>query len=123
MKKILIFGSGGLVGSSVKLVFESDKDNYEVISPLRNQVDLFSAKETSDYINELNPDWIINCAAKVGGILANNTYRTEFLIENLKINLNILEGCIGNNNINIINLGSSCIYPLNAENPIKDLVS
>ena len=44
MKKILIFGSGGLVGSSVKLVFESDKDNYEVISPLRNQVDLFSAK-------------------------------------------------------------------------------
>ena len=50
MKKILIFGSGGLVGSSVKLVFESDKDNYEVISPLRNQVDLFSAKETSDYI-------------------------------------------------------------------------
>jgi len=120
MKKILIFGSGGLVGSSVKLVFESDKDNYEVISPLRNQVDLFSAKETSDYINELNPDWIINCAAKVGGILANNTYRTEFLIENLKINLNILEGCIGNNNINIINLGSSCIYPLNAENPIKE---
>ena len=84
MKKILIFGSGGLVGSSVKLVFESDKDNYEVISPLRNQVDLFSAKETSDYINELNPDWIINCAAKVGGILANNTYRTGFN-ENLKL--------------------------------------
>lgn len=120
MKRILILGSSGLVGSSVKMVFESDKENYEVISPLRNQLDLFSTKETSDYINETNPDWIINCAAKVGGILANNTYRTEFLLENLKINLNILEGCIGNENINIINLGSSCIYPLNAKNPIKE---
>jgi GDP-L-fucose synthase len=120
MKKILIFGSSGLVGSSVKLVFESDKENYDVISPLRNELDLFSTKETSNYISDSNPDWIINCAAKVGGILANNTYRTEFLLENLKINLNILEGCIGNNNINIINLGSSCIYPLNADNPIKE---
>jgi len=52
--------------------------------------------------------------------LANNTYRTEFIIENLKINLNILESCIENNNIKIVNLGSSCIYPLNAENPISE---
>tara|TARA_B100002019_G_scaffold291242_1_gene310837 strand:- start:2517 stop:3428 length:912 start_codon:yes stop_codon:yes gene_type:complete len=119
MKKILIFGSGGLVGSAVKRTFESD-DNYKVFTPLRNEVDLFSFDETYNFINKINPDWIINCAAKVGGILANNTYRTEFLIENLKINLNILESCMGNNNINIINLGSSCIYPLNAENPIKE---
>ena len=52
--------------------------------------------------------------------MANNTYRTEFIIENLKINLNILESCIENNNIKIVNLGSSCIYPLNAENPISE---
>jgi GDP-L-fucose synthase len=52
--------------------------------------------------------------------LANNTYRTEFIIENLKINLNILESCIENNNIKIVNLGSSCIYPLDAENPISE---
>ena len=109
----------GLVGSAVKRTFESD-DNYKVFTPLRNEVDLFSFDETYNFINKINPDWIINCAAKVGGILANNTYRTEFLIENLKINLNILESCMGNNNINIINLGSSCIYPLNAENPIKE---
>ncbi len=52
--------------------------------------------------------------------MANNTYRTEFIIENLKINLNILESCIDYKNIKIINLGSSCIYPLNAENPISE---
>tara|TARA_Y100000748_G_scaffold57889_1_gene46184 strand:- start:116 stop:835 length:720 start_codon:yes stop_codon:yes gene_type:complete len=52
--------------------------------------------------------------------MANNTYRTEFIIENLKINLNILESCIDYQNIKIINLGSSCIYPLNAENPISE---
>lgn len=52
--------------------------------------------------------------------MANNTYRTEFIIENLKINLNILESCIENNNIKIVNLGSSCIYPLDAENPISE---
>ena len=63
---------------------------------------------------------MINAAAKVGGIMANNTYRTEFIIENLKINLNILESCIDYKNIKIINLGSSCIYPLNAENPISE---
>jgi len=120
MKKILIFGSAGLVGSSVKNIFESNDKNYEVISPLRDRVNLFSSEETSKFINETSPDWIINCAAKVGGILANNTYRTEFLLENLKINLNILEACIGNENINIVNLGSSCIYPLNAENPIQE---
>ena len=65
-------------------------------------------------------DVLINAAAKVGGIYANNTNRTEFLIENLKINLNILESTIDHKDTLIINLGSSCIYPLNAENPISE---
>ena len=63
---------------------------------------------------------MINAAAKVGGIHANNTQRMDFVLENLKINMNILEACVDKNNIAIINLGSSCIYPLNAENPIKE---
>ena len=63
---------------------------------------------------------IIIAAAKVGGIYANNTNRVEFLTENLKINLNILESSTYIKNIKIINLGSSCIYPLNAENPINE---
>lgn len=63
---------------------------------------------------------VINCAAKVGGIYANNTLRTDFLLENLKINMNILESIIPYNKIKLINLGSSCIYPLDALNPIDE---
>ena len=66
------------------------------------------------------PDVLVIAAAKVGGIVANNTKRVEFLTENLKINLNLLEACSPYNKIKIINLGSSCIYPLNAEDPIKE---
>ena len=63
---------------------------------------------------------MINAAAKVGGIYANNSKRTEFILENLKINVNILEASIPFSNMYIINLGSSCIYPLEADNPIKE---
>ena len=118
-KKVLIFGGNGLVGSSSSRVF-SESGNYEVFSSTRNDTDLFSLKDTQKTISAFNPDIIINCAAKVGGILANNNLRTEFILENLKININIFEACINNPNITIINLGSSCIYPLNAPNPIKE---
>ena len=118
-KKVLIFGGNGLVGSSSSRIF-SESDNYEVFSSTRKDTDLFNFKDTQKTINAFNPDIIINCAAKVGGILANNNLRTEFILENLKININIFEACINNPNIKIINLGSSCIYPLNAPNPIKE---
>ena len=118
-KKVLIFGGNGLVGSSSSRVFSED-ENYEVFSSTRKDTDLFNFKDTQKTINAFNPDIIINCAAKVGGILANNNLRTEFILENLKININIFEACINNPNISIINLGSSCIYPLNAPNPIKE---
>jgi GDP-L-fucose synthase len=62
----------------------------------------------------------VNAAAKVGGIYANNTKRADFIIDNLKINLNILESVIEFSGIKVINLGSSCIYPLDAKNPIKE---
>jgi len=91
-----------------------------VVESNRDDTNLFSYEETKSKIDFTQPDVIINAAAKVGGILANNTYRTEFIIENLKINLNILEACLGNSEIKVINLGSSCIYPLHAENPINE---
>ena len=118
--KVLIFGSNGLVGSSVSRILNgSDKVNH-VISAKRNDADLFSLDETSNLIKNSSPDVIINAAAKVGGIYANNTKRTEFILENLKINMNILESCINIPTIKVINLGSSCIYPLNADNPISE---
>ena len=119
IKKILIFGGNGLVGSSCSRVLGKN-ESYEVFESTRSDTNLFSLKETSKTINEISPDVIINAAAKVGGILANNNFRTEFIIENLKININIFESCIGKPKIDIINLGSSCIYPLDAPNPIKE---
>ena len=119
MKKILILGSNGMVGKSVVNSFENST-HFQVIKSNRDDTDLFNFEETNKLISETNPDILVNAAAKVGGIVANNQQRTEFLIENLKININILESCIPFNNIKIINLGSSCIYPLNAKNPISE---
>ena len=117
--KILILGSTGLVGSSLVKLLEANK-KYEVIGATRKDADLFSFKETSNLVSKINPDILINAAAKVGGIHANNSQRTDFILENLKININVLEACIKYPNIFIINLGSSCIYPLEAENPISE---
>lgn len=117
--KILILGGKGLVGSSLTKHFK-DINKYEVISTSRLDADLFNKEETQELISTISPNIIINAAAKVGGIHANNTNRTSFIIDNLKINLNVLESCIKYPAIKIINLGSSCIYPLNAENPIKE---
>ena len=119
-KKVILFGSNGLVGKSLnRILYVSDKVS-EIIPSTRQDTDLFSIEQTKNTIEKNNPDIVINAAAKVGGIYANDTKRTDFIIENLKINLNILEACIPNNKIKIINLGSSCIYPLEAENPIKE---
>ena len=117
MKKILVFGANGLVGSSLVRILGN---SFKVIPSTRKDTNLFNFKETKAKIEETEPDIIVNAAAKVGGIVANNTFRTSFIIENLKINLNILENLINKVNIKFINLGSSCIYPLGVNNPIQE---
>ena len=116
--RILITGSAGLVGSSLVRIFEQSND--EIFAATRNVADLFSLSETKALLAEANPDIIVNAAAKVGGIYANNTERTDFIFHNLKINMNLLEASIPYKNLKFINLGSSCIYPLNAPNPISE---
>tara|TARA_X000000368_G_scaffold409605_1_gene391823 strand:+ start:19717 stop:20667 length:951 start_codon:yes stop_codon:yes gene_type:complete len=118
--KVLIFGSSGLVGSSLKRVLGNSNKISELITSTRKDTNLFQIEETKKKINEVKPNVIINAAARVGGIHANNTYRTEFILDNLKINMNILESVIPHPDIKVINLGSSCIYPLNAKSPIKE---
>lgn len=118
--KILIFGSNGLVGTSLNNYLKKTLPNVEIIASTRQDTNLFSFEDTYEKISSTKPNIIINAAAKVGGIYANNTLRTEFILENLKININILESLIPFNSIKLINLGSSCIYPLNANNPIKE---
>lgn len=117
--KILVFGGNGMVGSSVVRTLNKN-DNYKVISSSRNDTNLFSFEDTNKTISEINPNLIINAAAKVGGIIANNTFRSDFILNNLKINMNIIESLKKFPNIKLINLGSSCIYPLGAEVPIKE---
>ncbi|MAH99326.1 MAG: GDP-fucose synthetase [Euryarchaeota archaeon] len=117
--KVLIFGSNGLVGSSIVKKF-SLEDSFEVIPSARKDVNLFNYEETKTFIEKVNPNVVINAAAKVGGILANDSQRFDFIIENLKINMNILESLKSRSDITIINLGSSCIYPVDIKNPIKE---
>ena len=118
--KILIFGSNGLVGKSLSNKLKNLNKLYNVIDSTRKDTNLFKLNQVRKSIEITKPDIVINCAAKVGGILANNIQRTNFLLENLKIGINITEALIPHPNIKLINLGSSCIYPLNAENPIKE---
>jgi GDP-L-fucose synthase len=118
--KVLVTGSKGLVGSSVVKVLQRSEKVSEVFTSSKNDTNLFNFEETKKLIEDVQPDTLVNCAARVGGIFANNTHRSDFILENLKINMNLLEACIPNNKIRIINLGSSCIYPLNAENPISE---
>ena len=118
--KILLFGSNGLVGSSLNRVLSESGKVTELIPSTRKDTNLFNFEETQDTIKQTKPDVLINAAAKVGGIVANNSLRTEFILENLKINMNILEASIPFPEIKIINLGSSCIYPLGAETPIQE---
>lgn len=117
--KILVFGSNGLVGSSLVRQLKKNSKN-EIFASNRKDTDLFHVDQTKKVIEMFKPEVVVNCAAMVGGIVANNSYRSQFLINNLKININIFESLIDLPETNIINLGSSCIYPLNAPNPIKE---
>ena len=118
--KVIVFGSNGLVGSSISRILENSAKVDQIIKSNRSELDLFKKDDVEEFVKDHQPDVIINAAAKVGGIHANNTKRTEFILENLKINMNVLESCLEMPEIKIINLGSSCIYPLNAKNPISE---
>lgn len=118
--KVLIVGANGLVGSSCKRILKNSIHVSELHTSTREDTDLFKLDETKKLIELVEPDVLVIAAAKVGGIHANNTLRYDFIMENLKINMNLLEACAINNKIKIINLGSSCIYPLNAVDPINE---
>lgn len=118
---VLVVGSKGMVGSSIVRKLADSQKVGNLFNSSRKDTNLFLLDETRHLIESKKPDVLIIAAAKVGGILANNTNRTEFILENLKINMNLLESCIEYPNIKIINLGSSCIYPLEADNPIKEI--
>ena len=120
--KVLVFGSNGLVGNSIRRYsnLKPIANKYNFYFATRKDANLFSYDQTYKIISDFKPDILINAAARVGGIIANNTNRTDFIIDNVKINLNILEASRQIDPFTIVNLGSSCIYPLNAKNPISE---
>ena len=117
--KILVLGGNGLVGSA--LVRRLRKDGYEnVLAPRRSELNLLSQSSTLDYFEKMKPEYVFLAAAKVGGIFANNTYRADFIFENLQIQNHTFEASFKNKVKRLLFLGSSCIYPKNAPQPLKE---
>ena len=117
--KIYIAGHRGLVGSAIKREFER-KGYTNLIYKTHSELDLTDSKAVKEFFEKEKPDYVVQAAAKVGGILANNTYPVEFMLENLKIQNNIIENCYKNNVKKLLFLGSSCIYPKNTPQPMKE---
>ena len=118
-KKIFICGHNGMVGNSL-LNYLVKKKFKNIIIKNRKSLDLTNLKKLNAFIKYKKPDIIINCAGLVGGILANSLDPLNFLRVNIDIQLNILKACENNNIKFFINLGSSCIYPKFAYQPIKE---
>ena len=118
-KKIFIAGHNGMVGSSILKYFKN-QGLIKIVTRSRKKLDLTNWNKVHKFLKKNKPDIVINCAGRVGGILANFTYPKEFLFENIYIQLNLLDTCYKNNVRTFVNLGSSCIYPKNAKQPIKE---
>jgi len=118
-KKIFIAGHKGLVGSA--LVRQLQKKGYKnLVLKTREELDLMITDQVFKFFEEEKPDWVFLAAAKVGGIYANNTYPVDFLLDNLKIQNNIIEASYKNKTEKLLFLGSSCIYPKLAPQPLKE---
>ena len=118
-KKIFITGHNGMEGSSL-VEYLGKKVLKKIITKNRKNLDLTNSYEVNKFIKNTKPDFVINCAGKVGGILANSKDPLNFLMVNIDIQLNLLRSCRENSIKNFINLGSSCIYPKFSPQPIKE---
>ena len=118
-KKIYIAGHRGMVGKSL-VRFLKKKLIKKLILIDRKKLNLLNYNKVDNFIKKKRPDIIINCAGRVGGILANSSFPTEFLNENILIQLNLINSAYKNKIKHFINLGSSCIYPKNSKQPIKE---
>jgi len=118
--KIFIAGHNGLVGSSVNNLLIK-KDFKKIITVNRKQLDLTNTKKVFEFFKRNKIEFVIICAARVGGIMANSTYPTEFLMENIDMQNNILKASIKYSIKRVIFLGSSCIYPKISKTPIKEI--
>lgn len=117
--KIFVAGHRGMVGSAIVRALE--KDGYHhLIKRGSDELDLRNQSDVADFFAEEQPEYVFLAAAKVGGIMANNTYRADFLYENLMIQTNVIHQAYVQKVKKLLFLGSSCIYPKHAPQPLKE---
>ena len=109
-----------MVGKSIVKAYKNSEMNVELITASRNELDLTNQNDVKKFFEKFSPDIVIIAAAKVGGIYANKTYPADFIYENLMIEANIIHASYQSNVEKLLFLGSSCIYPANAPQPIKE---
>jgi len=120
MKKVFVSGHNGMVGSALIRAFNSRVEEYEIITRNRTKLDLCNQPDVHHFLSSEKPDIVINAAGRVGGIYANNTFPADFIRENLLINTNLVHASYEVGVTRFLNLGSSCIYPREAEQPLKE---
>lgn len=117
--RIYVAGHRGLVGSAIVRRFQ-ELGFHNLLQPTRQELDLTCQSATSAWFRENRPDYVFLAAAKVGGILANSTYPADFIRENLLIQTNVISGAFESKTKKLVFLGSSCIYPKFAPQPIQE---
>lgn len=118
-RNIFIAGHNGMVGAAIARILQSSPDN-NIITRSKNELDLTNQSDVSDFFLSQSVDEIYLAAAKVGGIHANNTYPADFIYENLMIEANIIHAAHKSNIQKLLFLGSSCIYPRDAPQPMTE---
>ncbi|MGW0084549.1 GDP-L-fucose synthase family protein [Streptomyces sp. NPDC003393] len=116
--RVFVAGHRGLVGSAVARRLTAD--GHEVLTRSRDRLDLRDAERTEAFLRDVRPDAVVLAAAKVGGIMANSTSPVQFLEDNLRIQLSVIAGAHAARVPRLLFLGSSCIYPKHAEQPIRE---
>jgi GDP-L-fucose synthase len=117
--KIYVAGHRGMVGSAIVRKLKKEGFN-NILTKRSGELDLRSQSETEVFFETEKPDYVFLAAAKVGGIVANNTYRAEFLYDNLMIQNNVIHNSYKNKVTKLMFLGSSCIYPKMAPQPLRE---
>jgi GDP-L-fucose synthase len=117
--RVLVAGSNGMVGSAIVRNLES-KEYTNIIKGTRDDVDFTNQDETERYFCSEEPEYVFIAAAKVGGIMANSNYKADFLTENLQIQTNLIQQSYNFGVKKLLFLGSSCIYPKFATQPITE---
>ena len=119
MKKVIyLSGGNGMVGRNI--IEHAESQNYKILSPKSSELNLLKYKDIENFLTQNKPDLVIHAAGVVGGIEANIDNPVKFLVENTQIGINILTASKETKIKSFINLGSSCMYPRNSNNPLSE---